>query len=89
VSLWPFLQKPVAYLAPYVKNPDTWKKQQMTRFDPAGAYFIALAGAGLGRPEYLAFYRGLKRRQTSQEILIEALLAGEGNETSVTSPRPR
>jgi hypothetical protein len=51
VSLWKYrtpkgigIETAFNYLAPYVVHPDTWKKEQITRFNPDSTIFPGLAG---------------------------------------------
>jgi hypothetical protein len=50
-----------AYLIPYVQHPDTWHKQQISRYSSDGAVFPGLAGLGLHSPQLLAAYKALPR----------------------------
>jgi hypothetical protein len=49
------------YLLPYVEHPETWKKEQISKFSAEGTVFAGLAGAGLGDRELLDGYRRLPR----------------------------
>lgn len=51
----------VDYLQPYLIDPHKWKKEQITEFSHDGLYFLAFAGMGLKRPEYIALFRKLER----------------------------
>src|ERR1017187_8036083 len=64
VNLWSFktpagigVAKAFGYLSQYLQLPDTWKKQQISKFSPDGAIFPGLAGLGLHSPELLAAYK--------------------------------
>ena len=68
VDLWRFrtpqgigMEKAFRYLMPYVLNPGSWKKQQISRFEQDRPFFLALAGAGLRSEELLSAYRRLPR----------------------------
>jgi alginate lyase len=52
------------YLIPYVQHPETWKKQQISKFNNDGTFFAGLAGVGLPDAELLAAYRKLPRSQS-------------------------
>jgi hypothetical protein len=52
------------YLLPYVEHPETWKKQQISRFNNDGTVFAGLAGAGLPAADLLAGYRRLPRSRS-------------------------
>jgi hypothetical protein len=49
------------YLEPYVAHPDTWKKQQISKFNNDGTFFAGLAGVGLHDERLLQSYRALPR----------------------------
>jgi hypothetical protein len=49
------------YLTPYVLHPDTWKKQQISRFNPDGTFFPGLAGIGLRSKSLAEAYASLPR----------------------------
>jgi hypothetical protein len=67
VDLWRFhsngagLDKSFAYLMPYVLQPDTWKKPQITKYSPGEYIFPGLAGIGMPSPELLNAYKKLPR----------------------------
>jgi Alginate lyase len=68
VNLWNFrtpggigVAQAFQYLVPYLQHPDTWRKQQISKFNPAGVVFPGLAGLGLHSQELLAVYRELPR----------------------------
>lgn len=75
MELWEFeaangasVAKSVAYLMPYLEEPRKWKKPQITPYDRSRSLFPALAGWGLGKPEYLAAQRrfGCEGREFSR-----------------------
>ena len=45
--------KVVAYLLPFLREPANWKKPQITPVQTDRYLFPALAGWGLGKPEYV------------------------------------
>src|ERR1035438_6537084 len=51
----------VEYLQPYLSDPKKWTKEQITDFSNDGLYFLAYAGMGMKKPEYIALYRKLER----------------------------
>jgi hypothetical protein len=68
VNLWTFrgpkgvgVEKSFHYLAPFVAHPETWKKQQISKFNNDGTFFTGLGGAGLNDAELLSVYRSLPR----------------------------
>jgi hypothetical protein len=52
------------YLTPFLLHPETWKKQQISRFNPDGAIYPGLGGIGLHDGELLAAYRSLPRNRS-------------------------
>jgi len=68
VSLWKFrtpqgigIETAFHYLMPFVAHPDTWHKEQITKYSADSTIFPALAGAGLHDDGLLAAYRSLGR----------------------------
>jgi hypothetical protein len=68
VNLWTFrgpkgvgLADSFRYLTPFVQHPETWKKQQISKFNNDGTFFAGLAGVGLPDTKLLAAYRSLPR----------------------------
>jgi hypothetical protein len=51
----------IEYLQPYLSDPKKWTKEQITDFSNDGLYFLAYAGMGMKKPEYIALYRKLER----------------------------
>jgi hypothetical protein len=49
------------YLIPFVQHPETWKKQQISKFTNDGTFFAGLAGAGIPDAKLLAAYKALPR----------------------------
>jgi len=64
----------VAYLAPFVSRPQTWRHQQITPYSPGGAYFLAVFGRGLHRPEYVDLYQKLGPHTGTWSDLLALLL---------------
>jgi hypothetical protein len=80
VNLWRYrtpkgigIEKAFYYLMPYVLHPDTWRKQQISRFSADGTVFLGLAGAGLRSEELLAAYRTLPRARSPWVQLVDLL----------------
>ena len=61
VNLWKPVDRSFHYLLPYVLHPDTWKKQQISKYSPSGTFFPGLAGIGIPSSDLLAAYRTLPR----------------------------
>jgi hypothetical protein len=66
----------VAYLAPHVMNPAKWGKPQIVEFDNDRCYFLALAGMGLGKPEYIALWRRMDKAEDPRLLWIDLLPTG-------------
>jgi len=67
-NLWNFkgpkgvgVEKCFHYLAPFVEHPDTWKKEQISKFNNDGTFFMGLAGAGIPDAKLVAAYKALPR----------------------------
>jgi Alginate lyase len=62
VKLWQGgVEKAFIYLLPFLAHPDTWKKQQISKYSPDGTIFPGLAGIGLHSETLLAGYSALPR----------------------------
>jgi len=51
----------IDYLSPYFSKPRKWPKEQISDFRNDGLYYLAFAGMGLKKPEYVALFRNLER----------------------------
>ena len=65
VSSGATLASVVEYLEPYLTDPKKWTKEQITDFSNDGLYFLAYAGIGMKKPEYIALYRKLERPESA------------------------
>ncbi len=81
VDLWRFhsprgtgVEKAFQYLTPFVLNPKTWRKQQITAYDQDQTIYLGLASVGLRSPELLAAYRKLPRASAPWVILVDLLV---------------
>jgi hypothetical protein len=70
-DLWKGASKAFDYLTPYLLHPDTWKKQQISKFNPDGTFFPGLAGVGLGSKPLLDAYRALPRSASPWAQLLD------------------
>jgi len=66
VALWKYrapnaaaVEKAFHYLVPYLLRPDTWKKQQISKFNPDSTVFPGLAAMGLKDDSLVAAWRSL------------------------------
>lgn len=80
-DLWHFkapngvnVEKAFQYLTPYLLDPTTWKKEQMTTYNSGGHIFGGLAGVGLPSPELLAGYRKLQHDQSPWVQFIQRVV---------------
>lgn len=65
----------IGYLAPYFQDPKRWSKDQIVEFDSDGLYFLAFAGMGLKKPEYVELYHQLERPEGAWNSFVDLLLA--------------
>jgi hypothetical protein len=85
VDLWRFktskgigIEKSFYYLLPYVLDPKSWRKPQITGFDQDRVVYPGLAGLGLGSNELLAAYRRLPRAEAPWVNLVDLLVRTAG-----------
>lgn len=62
------------YLAPYLSDPHKWAKEQVGDFPNDALYFLAFAGMGLKKPEYLALYRKLERPEGAWLSFVDLMV---------------
>jgi hypothetical protein len=81
VMLWKFrpaggsgVEKSFEYLAPYIADPQKWTRQQIARFDGGNAYFLALAGLGLHRQDFVDIYRKVAKINDPWMIMVDLLV---------------
>ena len=60
---------------PYLSDPKKWTKEQITDFSNDGLYFLAYAGMGMKKPEYIALYRKLEHPEGAWLSLTDLLVA--------------
>ncbi len=77
VALWSQVQKSFNYLLPYVLQPATWKKEQISKYNADGYVFPGLAGIGIPSKGLLAGYLKLPRAKSAwvqfNDLLIGAM----------------
>ena len=64
----------IDYLAPYLNDPKKWNKEQISEFQNEGLYFLAFAGMGMKRPEYLAMYHKLERPEGAWLAFVDLIV---------------
>jgi hypothetical protein len=62
------------YLSPYLSDPHKWAKEQIAEFPNDGLYFLAFAGMGLKRPEYVALFRKLEKPEGAWLALVDLMV---------------
>ena len=78
------LAKVTDYLLPYLADPKRWPREQIAEFSNDGVYYLAFAGMGLKRADYLAQYRKLERGESGWIALVDLLVrrwANSGHQT--------
>jgi hypothetical protein len=89
VELWSGVERAVKYVTPYVEHPDTWRKQEITVFDPKGIIYPGLAGLGLRSAELLKVYHSLPRSNSPWVLLVDQMVRAEENKSGGNQPGPR
>jgi hypothetical protein len=64
----------IDYLEPYLADPKKWTKEQISDFPNDGLYFLAFAGMGLRKPEYVALYRKLEHPDSAWLSLVDLIV---------------
>jgi hypothetical protein len=64
----------VAHLMPALRDPGSWKKEQITGFETGDLHYLGLAGVGLARPDLVAFYRQKERPGGAWQAFMDLLL---------------
>jgi len=63
----------IEYLLPYFNDPKKWAKEQIAEFSNDGLYYLAFAGMGLKKPEYIALYRKLEHGDSAWLGLVDLI----------------
>jgi len=63
----------IDYLLPYFSDPKKWAKEQIAEFSNDGLYYLAFAGMGMKRPDYLALYRKLEHGDSAWLGMVDLL----------------
>jgi hypothetical protein len=64
----------IDYLTPYLSDPKKWSKEQIAEFSNDSLYFLAFAGMGLKKPEYVALFRKLEKPEGAWMSFIDLLV---------------
>ena len=63
----------IAYLAPHLADRKKWDREQIAEFETDGIYFLAFAGMGMRRPEYLELYHQLEHPDTAWLSFVDLI----------------
>jgi hypothetical protein len=81
-DLWHFktdrgqsLAQAIGYLRPFVADPSTWKKQQISPYQNSNAYFLLWAGMGMKKQEYLDLYCRIRKGDDLFQLELDLLIA--------------
>lgn len=61
--------------APNLSDPKKWNRDQFADFQGDGVYFLAFAGMGLSRPDYIALFRKLERPDSGWLAVVDLLVS--------------
>jgi hypothetical protein len=64
----------IDYLQPYLTDPKKWTKEQVADFPNEGVYFLAFAGMGLKKPEYIALFRKLEHPEGAWLSVVDLMV---------------
>jgi len=64
----------ISAVGPSLSDPHVWSREQATDIESDGVYFLAFAGMGLKKPEYLAMYQKLERPEHAWLSLVDLLV---------------
>jgi hypothetical protein len=64
----------IDYLKPYLSDPRKWNKEQIADFPNDELYFLAFAGMGLNKPDYVALFRKLEHPQGAWLSLVDLIV---------------
>ena len=64
----------IEYLLPSLTDPKRWTREQIADISNDGLYFLAYAGMGLKKPEYLSLYKKLEHPESAWLALTDLLV---------------
>ena len=64
----------IDYLEPYLADPRKWSKEQVTELQNDGLYFLAFAGMGLKKPEYVALFRKVEHPEGAWLSMVDLMV---------------
>jgi hypothetical protein len=65
----------IDYLLPYLTEPHKWRKEQVADSPKGQLDFLAFAGMGLKRPEFVSLFRKLERKQDAWLSLVDLVIS--------------
>ena len=65
----------IASLTPHLADRKKWDREQMAEFEADGIYFLAFAGVGMKKPEYVTLYRQFEHPDSAWLSFVD-LIAG-------------
>jgi hypothetical protein len=68
------LNSVIKYLEPSLTEPHKWGREQISDLDTEALYFLALAGMGLKKPEYITLYQKLEHPDRAWLSLVDLLV---------------
>jgi hypothetical protein len=68
------LNAAINYLEPYLADSRKWSREEAVDLETDQLYFVAFAGMGLKRPEYIALYRKLEHPEKAWLALVDLLV---------------
>ncbi|HEY1337849.1 MAG TPA: alginate lyase family protein [Bryobacteraceae bacterium] len=64
----------IDYLTPFLSDPKKWPREQISDFNNESPYFLAFAGMGLKKPEYVALFRKLEKPEGAWLSFVDLLV---------------
>ena len=64
----------INYLQPYLSDPHKWSREQVADLETDGLYFLAFAGMGLKKPEYIALYQRLEHPEKAWLSVVDLMV---------------
>jgi Alginate lyase len=68
------LSSVIDYLKPNLSNPRVWSREQAADLDTDALYFLAFAGMGMKKPEYIYLYQKLEHPERAWLSLVDLLV---------------
>jgi hypothetical protein len=65
----------IDYLSPYLVDPKKWSKEQAVEIPTDSLAFLAFAGMGLKKPEYLDLFRKLEHPDSAWISLVDLMVS--------------